>query len=448
MTTRRAVLFIGLLALMLAFTPALRPAAAQGAGKNDLSVPAAQHRPEVLVKWMQLLYDRAETESISAPAAARLYAYAGVTAYQAVLPGVPEGLSLSGQLSGLADMPAVETDQQYDWPSSANGAFTTVIAALFPNSKETKTAVESLSADIQKSRERQVKPEVVKRSTAYGVEVGKVILEWVAGDNFAETRDKPYELPTGDPSYWLPTAPGMKPVEPYWGSIRPFALYSADACAQKHNMPFATEKTSTFYLQALEVKNVGDKLTPEQKDIARYWVDTPGQTGTPAGHWVLIQNQITTLLDLKLDRAAMMYALVNIALGDSFISAWELKYKVLLLRPVTYINQYIDPRWKPFIESPGFPEYPSGHSVVSGAAAEVLTTMFGAVAFTDRSGRKHGFKDRAFTSFEAAASEAAISRLYGGIHYREAIENGLRQGRCIGQNVLSYVTLRSVPQGE
>ena len=144
----------------------------------------------------------------------------------------------------------------------------------------------------------------------------------------------------------------------------------------------------------------------------------------------------------------MMYGLVGIAMGDAFISAWSTKYQVNLLRPVTYINQYIDPTWRPFIASPGFPEYPSGHSVVSSAASEVLTGMFNTVAFTDNSVRQHGMQPRSFTSFQAAASEAAISRLYGGIHFREAIENGLRQGQCIGQNVLNYILLRSIPQGE
>jgi hypothetical protein len=214
------------------------------------------------------------------------------------------------------------------------------------------------------------------------------------------------------------------------------------------NLKFDTAKDSSFYMQALEVKNVGDNLTNEQKDIARFWVDTPGQTGTPAGHWVLIENQIVDVLGLKLERASMMYALVGISLGDSFISAWSLKYQINLIRPVSYIQTFIDPKWQSFIASPGFPEYPSGHSVVSEAAAEVLTRMFGTVSFTDRSGQKHNLKERAFTSFEAAATEAAISRLYGGIHFRAAIENGMRQGRCIGDNVIDYISLRSQPQGE
>jgi membrane-associated phospholipid phosphatase len=145
-----------------------------------------------------------------------------------------------------------------------------------------------------------------------------------------------------------------------------------------------------------------------------------------------------------------MYLLVNGALADAFISGWSLKYEVNLIRPVTYIQLYQRRNWEPYIQTPPFPEYPSGHSVASGAAAEVLTTMFGQVAFIDRTPILNGHENmqRSFTSFEAAASEAAISRMYGGIHYRAAIENGLRQGRCVGQSMLNNIRLRSIPQNE
>jgi len=416
---------------------------------QETSVPAGELDPTILVKWMQLLYDRVEAEKISAPAASRLYAYAGITGYQSILPGMPDGISMSGQVTSLPDMPTVEEGKLYDWVTVANGALSSVISGLFPDTAtDTQKAVQNLRASEASTRERTIDPAIVKRSMEYGDTVAKTILEWVATDNFTETRSMKWTIPAGDPSLWIATAKDMKPVEPFWGQIRPFALYSADACAVQPNLTFDTKKDSSFYMQALEVKTTGDNLTNEQKDTARFWVDTPGQTGTPAGHWVLIENQLTDVLDLKLERASMMYALVGIALGDSFISAWSLKYQINLIRPVSYIQKYIDPNWQSFIASPGFPEYPSGHSVVSEAAAEVLTRMFGTIAFTDRSGQKHNLGVRSFTSFEAAAMEAAISRLYGGIHYRAAIENGMKQGRCIGDNVVDYISLRSQPQGE
>ena len=441
----RAILFSSLVAALgLMILPQSNRTLAQ-----EASVPAGELEPTILVKWMQLLYDRVEAEKISAPAASRLYAYAGITGYQSILPGMPDGISMSGQLTSLPDMPQPDAGQVYDWISVANGSLSTVISGLFPKTAtDTQKAVQNLRDSEATARQSKIDPAIIKASLDYGDTVAKTILDWMASDNYTETRSLKWQIPKGDPSLWIPTAKDMKPVEPFWGQIRPFALYSADACAVQPNLPFDTKKGSSFYLQALEVKNVGDNLTNEQKDIARFWVDTPGQTGTPAGHWVLIENQVVDILDLKLERASMMYALVGISLGDSFISAWSLKYQINLIRPVSYIQKYIDPKWQSFIASPGFPEYPSGHSVVSEAAAEVLAGMFGTVAFTDRSGQKHNLGERSFTSFEAAATEAAISRMYGGIHFRAAIENGMRQGRCIGRNVLDYISLRSQPQGE
>ena len=245
------------------------------------------------------------------------------------------------------------------------------------------------------------------------------------------------------------TNPDIAPIEPYWGTLRPLALFYPEACNLPLNVPFSEDPDSTFYAQALEVKTVGDRLTEEQKEIGRYWIDTPGETGAPSGHWVSIQNQIVEQLDMNLQQAAGMYVQVNMALADAFISAWVLKYEVMLLRPETYIQTYIQRNWQPYLSSPAFPEYPSGHSVVSGAASEVLTFLLGQVAFTDRTHiiYDHEPLQRSFTSFEHAEQEAAFSRMYGGIHYRVAIENGVRQGRCVGQQVIDNIRLGPIQQG-
>jgi membrane-associated phospholipid phosphatase len=134
--------------------------------------------------------------------------------------------------------------------------------------------------------------------------------------------------------------------------------------------------------------------------------------------------------------AAETYAKVGCAVADAFIACWHQKYVYNLLRPVTYIRAVVDPSWASLLATPPFPEYPSGHSVQSGAAFQVLTDLFGAAyAFTDHSHDARGLAPRSFGSFFEAAEEAAISRLYGGIHFRAAIENGVEQGKCIGQAV-------------
>jgi membrane-associated phospholipid phosphatase len=178
-----------------------------------------------------------------------------------------------------------------------------------------------------------------------------------------------------------------------------------------------------------------NNLTSQQQAIVFFWADAPGATATPAGHSISILTQVLREHGAPLDRAAEAYARVGMAVADAFISCWSCKYRYNLLRPVTYIQRLIDPRWLPVLPTPPFPEYTSGHSVQAAAAALVLADLFGARAFTDRTHTDRGFAPRPFASFFQAAEEAAISRLYGGIHFRPAIERGLEQGRCIGRKV-------------
>lgn len=403
-----------------------------------------------VIDWMNLYYKLVEAEGINAPAAARLYAYAGITTYESLLPGMIYNNTLAGQIWHMPDMPLPEEGVLYDWLSSHNGAMSTITHGLFSKaSDKSHAAVDAMRQSNAEARIEEVGEEVVERSLAFGDELGAVILAWAAEDGYDKIHDLKYEIPVGE-GFWELTSPGTSPAEPNWGQLRPFILEYSDECAVYLYLAYSTDPDSTFYLQALEVVETGRRLTEEQKEIARFWVDTPGITGTPAGHWMVIAGQMADRLNLTLDRLAEAYAMTGIAVGDAFLSAWWLKYQVNLLRPVTYIQANIRRSWEPYIETPPFPEYPSGHSVVSGAAAEVLTGLFGTVAFTDETHLMfdHEPLRRSFLSFEHAASEAAISRLYGGIHYRAAIENGLRQGRCVGTTANTLIRLNPIRQGE
>lgn len=446
-STRKRISIHGLAILLVALMSFAVSVHAQG---DDLSVPTGEHDPTVAVEWMDLTYRIVQGEAVNAPAASRIYGYAGVTLYEAVVNGMPNNYSLAGQVNEMPDMPLPEEGEVYDWPSVANSTLAAVLEGLFPNGSD---ATHQMIADLRdkwvQSRQDEVGEDIEERSLDYGDVLAQALLDWIATDHYADTRNMEYELPTGDPALYVLTTEGTRPAEPFWGTLRPFALFYPEYCNVPLNMPFSEDSNSAFYAQSNEVKEVGDNLTDQQREIARFWVDTPGQTGAPSGHWVSIENQLVELLDLKLDRTAEMYSLVGMAMADSFISAWSLKYQVLLLRPETYIHKYISRNWQPYIQTPPFPEYPSGHSVVSAAAAEALTRMFGVVAFTDRTHVIFGHEPlvRSFTSFEAAASEAAISRLYGGIHYRVAIENGLRQGQCVAQQALDNIQMRPLANG-
>jgi len=414
------------------------------------SISTAEHEPTVAVEWMDLLYRVVESESLSAPAAARVYGYGGVTLYEAVVNGMPENFSLTGQVQDLPMMPFPDEDVVLDWPSVANSALAVVTPNLFIDpSESTLTAVDDKYAELVELRSSEVEKTVLDDSLAYGELIGNTLVEWIADDGYADIVNKPYELPTGGPEFYVLTNPDIAPIDPYWGTLRPLAMFYPEACNQPLNVEFSDDPDSTFYAQALEVMNVANNRTKEQEEVARFWVDTPGITGAPSGHWVSIENQLVEQLDMNLQQAAGMYVQVNMALSDAFISAWVVKYEVMLLRPETYIQTYIQRNWQPYVSSPAFPEYPSGHSVVSGAASEVLTSLLGAVAFTDRTHLiyDHEPLQRSFTSFEHAEQEAAFSRMFGGIHYRAAIENGVRQGRCVGQQVLNNIRLGPIQQG-
>lgn len=273
------------------------------------------------------------------------------------------------------------------------------------------------------------------------------ILGWAATDGFATSNNCPY-VPLPVSGAWEPTPPlfNPKPLQPCWGLIRPMVLTSGEECAATGHPPFSTDPASDFYAAALEVYSVGLNLTTEQKTIANYWADGAGATGTPPGHWIAIVSQIARNADLSLAEAAEVYARVGIAVHDAFILCWNMKYATNLQRPVTYINHNIDASWAPYIPTPNFPTYISGHSTQSGAAALVLTDMLGIMSFTDTTHTDHGLvppqAPRKFNSFAEAGAEAAVSRLYGGIHFSFDNDDGLASGQCIGQAIHDRVNFK------
>ena len=436
----RKLLLLSLVICSLSlFSMSILPAQAQS---DAASPPASEFDAHPATDWINLLYQRVFAEKINPPAAARLYAYAGITMYQAVLPGIPENRSLAGQLTDMPETPTIEDGAVYDWSAAATGALSVVVPAILPENPDTTTAVDLLRQKQINAYKRDLPEDVVDRSIAYGESVAKVILDWESKDGAKEAHAKAadYVIPETVDGYVL-TTEGTKPTEPYWGEVRPFGIPTSASCDMEQDMPYSTDENSTFYAQALEVKNTVDHLTPAQEDIVNFWVDTPGITGTPAGHWMMIGAQLVDQLDLKLDKTAEMFALLGTAVGDAFISGWDTKYIVMLIRPVSYIQRYIDPKWQSYVQTPPFPEFISGHSIVSESAARTLTYIFGTQKFTDDSERFRNLERRSFTSFEQAANEAGISRLYGGIHYRTGIEKGLEQGRCVADFIHDRIQL-------
>jgi hypothetical protein len=397
---------------------------------------------EVAVAWFDLLYDVVRAEKLSPPVAARVYGIAGITLYDAVVPGARRHRSLIGQLNGLPSLPRPRRGKAYHWPTVANSALAAVTRQLLPEaSASSLAAIETLEQRVVSQFEPTLSWRRFTRSVTQGQEIAEAVADWAATDGYDTVNNCPFTPPAG-PGLWVPTPPAFAPapLQPCWGHLDPFVLTHGAECAPPAPPPYSEEQSSEFFHDAQEVYDAGNALTPEQQTIAQYWADGAGATGTPAGHWVAIVGQIVEANQVSLMGAAEAYARVGIAVSDAFIASWYTKYQYPLLRPVTYIRAVIDPSWSPLLVTPPFPEYTSGHAVQSAAAATVLTAQFGERAFTDTTHAEHGLvpalAPRTFLSFQAAAAEAAISRLYGGIHFRPAIERGIAQGVCVGQQVL------------
>lgn len=406
---------------------------------------------EALRTWYKMSLELVRhTPTYSPPVASRSFAYLGVTAFEAVATGSGDLQSLAGQLNGLTPSPQREAGQTYDEAVVVQAAMAFAVQNLFNNTGPTgQRAMAALEAKLREDVSKELPADVVARSEAYGRSVAEHILAWSQEDGGAVVENMgfpmQYELTKG-PAHWVPTsliAQQQKPLFPNWGKNRTFAMPNGTACGLPAPPEYSEDKTSEFYKQALEVYDVKQNLTPEQRAIARFWSDDPMLSPTPPGHWESIALQIFERDNVALDKSVDVLARLGVALADAFIGCWNIKFQYDLLRPVTYIRRTMDPKWESLLNTPPFPEYPSGHSTQSGAAAEVLTHLFGEnFAFEDATHKKDGLAPRAFPSFWAAANEAGISRLYGGIHFRAAIERGLEQGRCVGTFVNALRTRR------
>lgn len=408
-----------------------------------LSPPASGFDAGYPVEWMGLMYDIVVLEVIPAPICSRLYGYCGIAIYESVFNGIPGHQSLAGQLKDMPPMPTQE-NEIYDWPSVLAATIKIVSSnILYQPQQVSLDMINNLYEEQIEQRKNDIDTVIVSRSISFGEQIGNKIIEWSNSDKFLETRSWPYIPPSrvGHPEYWEPTEPGQEALEPFLDKQRPFCLTSQNQCAVPLEIAFDTIPGTPFYQEGYEVLDKSRNLTYDEKQIALFWEDKLG-TGRPPGHWVSITNNMVARFSLNLEEAAKIYALTGATIRDAFISAWEAKYRVNLLRPKTYIRDFLgEPDWDELVPTPPFPEYPSGHSVVSGAISKILTLWFGDnIAYTDSThGNVPGLRNRNYNSFYEAAQEAAWSRLYGGIHYRSAILNGIQQGTSVADVILNTI---------
>jgi hypothetical protein len=396
--------------------------------------------------WYKLMLTLVQrTPGFTPPVGSRAFGYVGVTLYQSLLPGMGNYQSLVGQLNGLTSLPQPTAGASYNWPLVANAAVAAQLRNLFPTTSDSlKTQINLLEARFKDTFKSGLSQATIDSSIAYGARLAAAIFEWSKTDGGHEGYLKNFPTnytPPQGPGMWVPTPPAFqRALQPYWGKNRPFILPVGNPSSVGDPGPhpqYSVDPTSQFYKEGLEVYNTVKNLTAEQREIALFWADDAGTTVTPPGHSISILTQLITLQGKKLDFAAEAYAKIGIGAADGFIACWDVKYKYNLLRPISYIQKVIDSTWNKAsitdpLTTPPFPEYTSGHSSQGGASFTILKNLFGNIGFTDHTHDYRGLAPRTFANFDAALNENAISRLYGGIHYRAAIERGVESGKQIG----------------
>lgn len=457
--------------------------------------PPTSPDPQLVAQWTRSSLAFVRSERLGPPVASRISAYAAVTLFEGYAADATSGLrSLAGQLNGLDSLPQAVADAPVDGAIVAAVAERLVLDSLFRDGfATTRNTIDSLAAAQVASRVAAGVGEAMReRSERHGEALAAAILGWAAADGYFETRKLTWQAParrdqwentatldqfvpqtlsgqsdfvsTQNPNVALnaetasekgvftnrPKAAGpttlpsfnpTRPTEPYWGTLRTFVIRDGDECAPPPPPAYSERPGSPFHAMGKAFHDSVKSLTPEQRQVALFWADNPIATGTPGFHWISIVNQMIARRALPAPVAAELYALTSLAIADAFIGCWKEKYRSMVVRPVAYVQRVFDADFRTVIPTPPFPEYPSGHSVQSAAAVEVLIAALGdTIAFADSSQMDVGQPPRPFASFSAAREEVAWSRVYAGVHYLPAVIDGITQGRCIGARVRALRT--------
>jgi len=424
--------------------------------KQDVpnNTSAFTHDPLLYCKTVKKLNDIVLENNFAPMIASRNYVYANIAAYECVSAGDAGFPTLAGQIRHMPAMPRPTDTAHTDYALAALLAFVKVgNAVTFPEG-----SMMSYYDELKRMADSAgVSGESIKASSAFADTIASAILAWSKKDNYGATRGASRFTVSDSSGRYVPTPPMYAtPLEPHWREIRTMVLDSASECMPVRPPAFdIANKNSVYWKALMDVKNTGDSLTPEQKHIADFWDDNPFKMNvsghvmfatkkfSPPGHWMNIVGIGAQKAKADFKTTVAAYAKTSIALFDGFISCWDEKYRSNYIRPETVINTKVDPNWRPYIQTPPFPSYTSGHSTISSAAAEVMTEYFGdKLSFTDTSLLEFGIRNRDARSFRDAAQEASISRLYGGIHYRFDLDAGNVAGRKVGELIVSRLRMR------
>jgi hypothetical protein len=383
------------------------------------------------------------------PVASRIYVYSSLASYEAVRFAKPGSPSIAEKLHGFKPMPKPLEGKSYNYTLAATKAFFTVVHKVVFSLDSLTAYEDNTFANFKNAMDE----ETYNRSIEFGTAIGNAVLARAMADGYVKSRGKQKFLGSTEPGQWRPTPPDyMDGVEWCWNTMKPMVLDTSIQFMPARPPKYSTDTNSVFYKEVKEVYNIGIHLSEEQQTIARYWDDNPfvivhsghmmfgNKKITPGGHWMGIAAIAAHQTKADAVKTAQGYALTAIALYDAFISCWDEKYRSNVVRPVTVINELIEKGWMPYLQTPPFPEYTSGHSTITASAAVVLAHLYGnSFAFRDTSDLRYIGMERHFNSFQEAASEASISRVYGGIHYRNSVDMGAGAGKKVGELVIQKV---------
>jgi hypothetical protein len=393
---------------------------------NLASVIGIPVRGDIVTDWNNAALDAIRADRTAPPIASRSLAIVHVAIYDAV--------------NGIA-----RTNEPYLVPSAVSSSASRVAAAsaaahqtlvsLFPNHASTFDALHAaILAGIPNGPQKT-------NGITWGEFVGTQILAARANDG----SNAIVQPPGGSgPGVWIPTPPAFLPyLLPQWGFVVPFGMSSSSQFRPPGPPALDSQQYAADYEEVKELgAAVGSTRTEDQTEIALFWADGAG-TETPPGHWNSIAQIIATTRGNTLEENARLFALLNIAMADAAICAWDAKYTYHFWRPVTAIA-FAEPglNWMPLLVTPPFPEYTSGHSTFSAAGATVLPLFYGTedLPFTTGSDFLPGVYRSFSTPFDAA-EEAGVSRIYGGIHFHSANVDGLQAGSSIGEWTATHYLL-------
>jgi len=414
--------------------------------KKEAFVPVL--RPSDMERVIQQMTDVMIHDITNPPLAARFFAYSCLAAYEVVALNDPAFISLKGKLNEFPEIKRPELTAEINKDIAALLAVYETAKVLQPSGK---LMGELEQKWIDSLLNMGVSEEIMKHSIDFAKTVSVQILKYAKADRYNKISALPRYTPRNVEGTWYPTPPGyFPPVEPHFNTIRSFTLERADQFKPEPPISFSADKKAPFYALMNEIKELS--LDDEKKEIAAFWDCNPFalfdnghllvgmKKISPGAHWMGIANIACIQAGVSFSKAIQVNTVLAVGLMDGFQSCWDEKYRSNRIRPETAIRKYLDPKWTPFLQTPPFPEYLSGHSTISSVSAVILTHFFGnQFKYTDTVEVRFGLKARTYSSFEQAAEEAGISRFYGGIHFMDAIENGQKQGNAVGKHVLGKV---------